>query len=95
MASHHCHACGHEITMEVKVGRRDTCDNCGNDLHCCMNCRFYDKRGDRCREDIAHWVKSRDRSNFCTQFEYVKTEADAKDELAEAKAKLSALFKNL
>lgn len=92
---HQCHACGHNIVLEVKVARRDTCDNCGADLHCCMNCRFYDARADRCREDITAFVRGRDRSNFCTHFEFANTESDKKDELAEAKAKLSSLFKKL
>jgi hypothetical protein len=89
----HCHACGYELKLEVKVARRDTCDNCDADLHCCLNCRFYDERADQCRENIAAWVRNRDSSNFCAAFTFKESEADTADEIADARAKLDALFK--
>lgn len=89
----HCHACGYEIVLDVKVARRDTCDNCDADLHCCMNCRFYDERADRCRENIARSVRSRDRANFCSAYEFKDTEGNKNEEIEDARAKLDALFK--
>ena len=90
-----CHACGHQVSLEIKIQRRDTCENCVADLHCCKNCRFYDEQADLCRENITSYVKYREQSNFCAAFEMRLTGSDRKDEIKDAKAKLSALFKNL
>lgn len=91
--AYHCHACGFELILEVKVGRRDTCDNCGADLHCCLNCHFYDSKADLCREDIRRRERYKDKSNFCQAFKLGETDADRADEVADAKSKLDALFK--
>ncbi len=92
---YHCHECGHEITLDVKVARLDTCDNCDADLHCCNNCHFYDHRADRCRENITTYVRNRDRANFCASFRFRETEANRGEEVEDAKARLDALFKGL
>ncbi|MBN1947287.1 MAG: hypothetical protein JW797_16580 [Bradymonadales bacterium] len=82
--------------MEVKVARRDMCDNCGADLHCCKNCRFWDPGAhNECRENVSSWVRDKEASNFCQQFEFKKSGPDIKDEVASAKAKLDALFSRL
>ena len=91
--AYHCQACGYEIILEVKVARLDRCDNCDADLHSCLNCHFYDKNADRCREDIKMYIRDRDRANFCAAFTYGHTDPDTKDEIADAKSKLDALFK--
>ena len=89
-----CHACDYEIAMDVKIARRDTCDNCMADLHCCLNCRFYDPYAhNECREAIGTWVKEKETSNFCSSFEFNKSGEKVVDEQAAAKAKLEALFK--
>ncbi|MEL6182573.1 MAG: hypothetical protein AAFS10_26690 [Myxococcota bacterium] len=92
---YHCHACGYELTLEVKVARRDTCDNCGADLHACVNCKFYDEGADTCRENITRWVRDRERSNFCQSFTFRESSPDRADEIADAKSRLDSLFKNL
>jgi hypothetical protein len=93
---YHCHACGYEISLEIKIGRRDTCDNCVADLHVCKNCRFYDPYAhNECRENISMWVKEKEESNFCAAFEFKNTEANIVDEASTAKAKLNALFSKL
>ncbi len=93
--AYHCHACGHEQTLEVKVGRRDCCENCGADLHCCLNCRFYEANGDYCRENVANFVSDREKSNFCSAFTYQDTKSDKAETVQDAKSKLDALFKGL
>jgi hypothetical protein len=93
---YHCWSCGYEISMEVKVARRDTCDNCVADLHCCRNCRFYDPGAhNECRENVAHWVRDKEASNFCQSFEFRVSGPDTSDEVSSAKAKLDALFSKL
>jgi hypothetical protein len=91
--AYHCHTCGYELILEVKVARRDCCENCGADLHCCLNCHFYDERADLCREDIHRKERYKDQSNFCQAFQLGETELDRKDEIADAKSRLDSLFK--
>jgi len=97
MAKHQCRACGHEvvITVDVKVRRNDACEGCEADLHCCLNCRFYDKRLDRCSEDQDRFIRNRDRSNFCDAFVFTVDATAVKSEVDDARAKLANLFKNL
>lgn len=67
-----CHSCGYENDLPPgrKVQRRDECERCGSDLHCCFNCRFYDpRRHNECAETQAERVVDKGRSNFCDYFE--------------------------
>ncbi len=89
-----CYRCGTEIVTENKIGRQDTCSQCGSYLHCCLNCRFYDRLAyHECREPQAEWVKEKDSGNFCEYFE-ARTASGAKKSSAadEAKKKLQELF---
>ncbi len=46
-----CHHCGKELEYQEKVFRNDTCQSCGSDLYCCLNCADYDESyGNQCRE---------------------------------------------
>ena len=48
-----------------------------------------------CRENTAHYIRDREKANFCMAFEFKSTtEADAA-EANDARDKLEALFKNL
>jgi hypothetical protein len=94
--SYHCWSCGHPVSMEVKVARRDTCDSCVADLHCCKNCRFYDPGAhNECRESVTSWVRDKEAANFCQSFTFRVSEASIEDEVATAKSKLDALFSKL
>ncbi|MCA9565787.1 MAG: hypothetical protein KC561_19960 [Myxococcales bacterium] len=94
--SYRCWACGHEVDMSVKIARRDTCDSCVADLHCCKNCRFYDPGAhNECRESVSAWVRDKEASNFCQMFQFAATGPDMHDEVASAKSKLDALFSKL
>ena len=93
--AHQCFDCGYEIDLEVKIARRDTCNSCGADLHCCMNCKFYDESADVCRENIRNWVRYREQSNFCPHFTFKDSDGSRAEEQADAKARLNALFKDL
>ena len=98
----YCFKCGNEldliITVGVKVTRLDTCDHCGANLHCCKNCRFYDRNAHNdCLETHADFIRDREEPNFCSQYE-IKNRDEAPqqdDQASKAKAKLDALFKGL
>lgn len=67
-----CHNCGFQLKLVsgMKIHRRDTCDSCGSDLHCCCNCRFFDPdRSNQCAEPQAELVADKEQSNFCDYFE--------------------------
>ena len=65
-----CHSCGHEIMLVSGIGRRDSCPKCDADLHCCLNCTFYDTtKANDCAEPSAEWVPNKPAANFCEFFE--------------------------
>ena len=91
-----CHRCQGEIAVKDRVGRRDTCPWCEADLHCCLNCAFYDTHyADACREPNAEPVSEKDRSNFCEFF--IVRELQQRQRIVtttpDARAQLEALFK--
>lgn len=66
-----CAFCGRSVEMIDKVMRVDICPHCRRDLHCCIQCRFYD-RGyhNDCRETRSEMTGVKDRANFCDFFEF-------------------------
>ena len=91
-----CHACGQEIATGIKIGRRDVCPGCLSDLHCCLNCAFYDVSvSKQCREPAAELVKDKIKANFCDYFVFVESRpsrtSDA--EAGRARKELDDLFK--
>ncbi|AKU91077.1 hypothetical protein AKJ08_1464 [Vulgatibacter incomptus] len=77
-----------------RVGRRDTCDHCGADLHCCLSCRHHDFFAqNQCREPGTEQVRDRSAANFCDFFDLGSGRAAEEDPAAAAKAKLEALFR--
>ncbi len=93
----HCWSCGNEVEIVVSVGRQDRCENCGRDLHCCKNCKWYEPglRND-CREPMSERIVDREAANFCHFFvTFEGKHAGNQAEVDKSKAKLDALFKNL
>lgn len=91
-----CFACGKELTIDGRVGRADECPACHADLHCCRNCRFYDRSAyNECREPSAERVVEKEKANFCDYFELAAGAVGVKetDKVAEARRKLERLFK--
>jgi hypothetical protein len=90
-----CHACSHELSLSEKTGRKDECPSCHADLHCCLNCRFYDQRASKqCREPVAEPVREKQKANYCDYFFFAETRADsAPDTAARARSQLNDLFK--
>lgn len=88
-----CTFCHTEVPIDDKVFRTDTCPHCERDLHCCLNCIFYEEgRQNDCREERAERVVEKDRANFCDYFHFGAA-VRAQDPVAKAKADLAALFK--
>jgi hypothetical protein len=65
----YCHNCKKTIEAGDRIGRTDICPHCRSDLHCCLNCRFYDSSShNKCREPQAERVVDKESSNFCDYF---------------------------
>ena len=90
-----CFSCGNLIALSGLPGRRDECAKCHADLHCCRNCKFYDRSAyNECREPSADRVQEKDRANFCDYFlpgDPAGPSAD--DAAAKLRAAAEALFK--
>ncbi len=73
-----CAACQADFGRPERLGRRDTCPQCGGDLRTCRQCRHYDPRiRDGCREPQAERVPDPSRANFCEYFSAAETLAVA------------------
>jgi hypothetical protein len=71
-----CHSCKKPIETGDRIGRADTCPHCGTDLHCCLNCRFYDSGShNKCREPQSERVVDKETSNFCDYFSFAEHDA--------------------
>lgn len=90
-----CHTCGRSVSLEKKIMRTDVCTGCGSDLHCCLNCRFYDKTvHNQCREPLAEWTANKEKANFCDYFVFADRAGSAAGNSPEtARKKLDDLFK--
>ncbi len=100
MASVTCFNCGYNYRLLEKLPRTETCPKCHSDLHCCMNCTFFDPAvANQCREPQAEYVPNKDRANFCEYFE-PKAKVDLTGEkksaaAEEARKAWEKLFKNI
>jgi hypothetical protein len=97
MASLQCHFCGAALAIDDSVGRSATCEACGKDLRCCINCRHHDTRyNNACTEAQADPVQDKARGNFCEYFYFSRDPFKAApatgDRAADARAKLESLF---
>ena len=89
-----CAFCGEKTGVEGKLSRSDICPNCGRDLRCCKQCKFYDSHAyNECREISADRVIDKERANFCEYFVPTGSSRDKVDKAQEARKKLEALFK--
>lgn len=91
-----CHACQKANAVSGKVGFREDCMHCRADLHCCLNCQFYDpKVYNECRETAADVVREKNRSNYCDFFNPQETGTAVVDEKEKLRAAAEALFAGL
>ncbi len=90
-----CFKCGEKNEFPDRVPLRAECSKCGEDLHVCKCCQFYDpKVYNECREPQAEVVHDKERSNRCEYFQPAgpggKVSGNNKDALLSA---AEALFK--
>ncbi len=90
---HQCYKCEEELVFDVKIGRLDTCPNCGAYLHSCRNCRFWSPSAhNQCIENQGEFIRDRESGNFCGFFQFRVLGEDNSKEINDAKSKLEALF---
>ncbi|HNU69854.1 MAG TPA: hypothetical protein PKH54_11905 [Myxococcota bacterium] len=89
-----CYNCGEELVFDVKIGRRDMCPNCYAYLHCCYNCKFWDKNvHNQCTENQGEFIRDRAEGNFCLYFTFKPVPGtEGITEEQKAKAKIESLF---
>ena len=89
-----CAFCNREIEFEGRVSRSDTCPHCSRDLHCCLQCKFYDPGSyNECKEVVAERVVDKERENFCDYFILKGTEKSRSERTTATKQALEDLFK--
>jgi hypothetical protein len=68
----HCHS----ILPEEKISFRSYCEKCFQDLHICLNCKYYSpEKPNSCEILTVDPVKEKDKRNFCEDF-IVKSKDD-------------------
>ena len=78
MITFSCFACDEVQSFQGRLGFRADCQKCGQDLHCCKQCEFYDpKVYNECRETSAEVIRVKDRSNYCEYFQVSKVRGDS------------------
>ena len=92
-----CYYCSAKIETSKKITRQQTCPSCGNPLHCCRNCRFFEEKAyHQCLETEAEWVSDKQSANFCDYFKPAsKAIAEKKISRDEAEEKLKRMLKDL
>ena len=87
-----CWKCGRLISeMPIKIGFRAVCQHCGNDLHVCVNCRYYSPgKPNDCAVPGTEWIRDREANNFCEEFRPKVDSVSNKDQL---KKGFDSLFK--
>ena len=98
MPAHRCHRC--QAAWESphrSPGRTETCEGCGADLHCCLNCRFYAPTApNECTEPNVERILDKEMGNFCDYFEFAGGEGPAVDHTPadDARQSFEDLFKS-
>lgn len=65
-----CHACGAVWEEKHDPGRNEVCLRCGADMHCCLNCRMYDRmKARQCSSATADPPTDKVVANSCDEFE--------------------------
>ncbi len=85
-----------ELSLGRAIGRRDECSFCRADLHCCLNCTFYERNASKqCREPAADMVNDKKRANYCDYFVFAesRTAGAQSDEAGRSRKALDNLFK--
>ena len=90
----YCHKCGEQIEMDHKIAREEMCPKCKSYLHCCLNCKFYDKFSfHECKETETEYVQDKTGANYCDYWKASDVYRPPNQKADEARAKLEAMFK--
>jgi hypothetical protein len=90
-----CGQCGAKVEVVAnQVGRRDTCIQCGAELHACRSCRHFDLAvAKQCKEPFAEVPSDKDSANFCEFFQLGEGGVTAGAQRAAALSAAEALFR--
>jgi len=92
-----CFSCQSENKVVDRLGFRDSCISCFNDLHVCKTCHFYDPKSyNDCSEPAADRVSEKEKRNFC-EFYQIKSHglgAEKNPTRDVLRAQAEALFNN-
>jgi hypothetical protein len=90
-----CGHCGAKLpVVGNQVGRRDSCDACGGELHSCLCCRHYDPAvAKACKEPFAEVPDDKEGANFCEFFQIGDGRPDGRRNRDEMVNAAEALFK--
>ena len=94
-----CQRCNEKIELSggERIGFRETCDGCGDDLHVCLNCNHHDPAAyNGCKESSAERVADPESSNRCEYFSPILSplKSPPKSEKMEKANPLDVLFKS-
>ena len=88
-----CWKCGKKTVINGTVSRSDECPNCGADIRCCRNCKFYAPGAHfDCHETSEELVVDKEKANFCDYFKLNATIPVATDKVENAKDVFNSLF---
>lgn len=70
--SKHCARCGWEWTLPKEPAFKEVCQECGEFLHICDNCQYWDGANRHCenQEVDESWEPSK--ANFCEFFKFAE-----------------------
>jgi hypothetical protein len=92
-----CRICGTKQQVQGVLPVEATCSECGNDLHSCSNCQFFDtSRPNECRKPILQRVESKSKRNTCQLFTPKSVQefaSDARAASSDPRAAFDALFR--
>jgi hypothetical protein len=89
----HCNHCNTPISGDYTIGYATLCPVCSQELHTCLNCRFYSPGSYHdCLESVEEVVLDKDRANHCDSFMLGGSTTAKKERAEHAKARAEALF---
>lgn len=94
-----CWKCGKPIDTTETIYRDSLCPECGADLHCCRNCRYYAPGAHYdCHETVQEPVADKEEANFCDSFSPASdfsVDNGGNDEAKKARDAFNSLFGGL
>ncbi len=94
-----CSNCGAQACLDDEVPQSLTCENCGADLHSCVNCRFFDSSApNQCLQPIEAALESKRAANACAHFKpkiTVALSVDSTSKATDARQAFADLFKKI